>query len=87
MSWRGIINNFRYFLFLGASHCDNPLLNFRMKREVDSTLVEKGVAERVRLSAMYTRKQDELQRQHDTVKQGLEEHRAKVSVVIDLICS
>lgn len=50
-----------------------------MKREVDSTLVEKGVAERVRLTATYERKRDELQRQHDLVKQGLDDHRAKVT--------
>lgn len=58
-----------------------------MKREVDSTLVEKGVAERVRLTAMYTRKQDELQRQHEAVKHGLEEHRAKVCILEQFLFS
>ncbi|KXJ69931.1 hypothetical protein RP20_CCG025387 [Aedes albopictus] len=67
---------------LAQVHKDKDELE-RMKREVDSTLVEKGVAERVRLSAMYTRKQDELQRQHDTVKQGLEEHRAKAKAMLE----
>ncbi|XP_062547910.1 1-phosphatidylinositol 4,5-bisphosphate phosphodiesterase classes I and II isoform X1 [Armigeres subalbatus] len=67
---------------LAQVHKDKDELE-RMKREVDSTLVEKGVAERVRLSAMYTRKQDELQRQHDAVKQGLEDHRAKAKIMLE----
>lgn len=49
-----------------------------MKREVDSTLVEKGVAERVRLSQLYEKRRDELQRQHESVKAALEEHKANV---------
>jgi phosphatidylinositol phospholipase C, beta len=49
-----------------------------MKREVDSTLVEKGVAERVRLADTYSKRSEELQRQHDHVKAALAEHKAKV---------
>uniref|UniRef100_A0A182PPS9 1-phosphatidylinositol 4,5-bisphosphate phosphodiesterase n=1 Tax=Anopheles epiroticus TaxID=199890 RepID=A0A182PPS9_9DIPT len=62
---------------LAMVHKDKDELE-RMKREVDSTLVEKGVAERLRLTTTYERKCDELQRQHDAVKQGLEEHKQKV---------
>ncbi|XP_058826403.1 1-phosphatidylinositol 4,5-bisphosphate phosphodiesterase classes I and II isoform X2 [Topomyia yanbarensis] len=67
---------------LAQVHKDKDELE-RMKREVDSTLVEKGVAERVRLTATYERKRDELQRQHDQVKQGLEEHRLKAKAMLD----
>lgn len=52
-----------------------------MKREVDSTLVEKGVAERVRLTQMYEKKRDELQRQHEHVKTGLINHKAEVILI------
>lgn len=67
---------------LAQVHKDKDELE-RMKREVDSTLVEKGVAERVRLTATYERKRDELQRQHDLVKQGLDDHRAKAKAMLD----
>ncbi|XP_058452090.1 1-phosphatidylinositol 4,5-bisphosphate phosphodiesterase classes I and II isoform X2 [Malaya genurostris] len=67
---------------LAQVHKDKDELE-RMKREVDSTLVEKGVAERVRLTATYERKRDELQRQHEQVKQGLEEHRLKARTLLE----
>lgn len=54
-----------------------PLIN-RMKREVASSLVERGVTERVRLTKTYETKRDDLQRQHDAVKAALAEHRNKV---------
>lgn len=50
-----------------------------MKREVASSLVERGVTERVRLSQAYEKKRDDLQRQHELVKNSLEDHRARVS--------
>lgn len=49
-----------------------------MKREVASSLVERGVAERVRLTQAYEKKKTELQKQHDTVKSQLNDHRDKV---------
>lgn len=49
-----------------------------MKREVDSTLVEKGVTERVRLTQTYEKRREELQRQHDSVKGTLQEYKTKV---------
>ncbi|XP_065085060.1 1-phosphatidylinositol 4,5-bisphosphate phosphodiesterase classes I and II isoform X2 [Ochlerotatus camptorhynchus] len=67
---------------LAQVHKDKDELE-RMKREVDSTLVEKGVAERVRLTKTYERKRDELQRQHEAVKQGLEDHRAKAKSMFE----
>lgn len=54
------------------------LLIFRMKREVASSLVERGVAERVRLTQAYEKKKTELQKQHDIVKNQLNEHKDKV---------
>lgn len=50
----------------------------RMKREVASSLVERGVSERVRLTQAYEKRRDELQRQHNLVKNALDEHKAKV---------
>lgn len=49
-----------------------------MKREVASSVVERGVAERVRLKQTYDKRTDELQKQHDAVRNALAEHRSKV---------
>lgn len=50
----------------------------RIKREVDAAMVERGVHERVRLTTLYDRKREELEKQHEQVRQSLEEERAKV---------
>lgn len=55
-----------------------------MKREVASSLVERGVSERVRLTQGYEKKRDELQRQHELVRTALAEHKAKVSTQLNL---
>lgn len=52
-----------------------------MKREVASSLVERGVAERVRLTQAYDKKKNELQKQHDTIKTQLSDHKDKVGVI------
>lgn len=62
---------------LALVHKDKEELD-RMKREVDSNLVEKGVAERVRLTDNYKRRHDELQRQHECVKSTLNDQKEKV---------
>lgn len=49
-----------------------------MKREVASSLVERGVAERVRLTQAFENKKTEVQKQHDAVKSQLNEHKEKV---------
>lgn len=49
-----------------------------MKREVASTIVEKGVNERIRLTQIYEKKKEELLRQHQEVQTQLEEERTKV---------
>lgn len=53
----------------------------RIKREVDAAMVERGVHERVRLTTLYDRKREELEKQHEQVRQSLEEERAKVRFV------
>jgi phosphatidylinositol phospholipase C, beta len=62
---------------LALVHKDKDELE-RMKREVDSTLVEKGVAERVRLTASYERRRDILQKQHEAVRTTLNDQKEKV---------
>lgn len=62
---------------LALVHKDKDELE-RMKREVDSTLVEKGVAERVRLTASYERRRDDLIKQHDSVRAKLNDQKEKV---------
>jgi phosphatidylinositol phospholipase C, beta len=62
---------------LALVHKDKDELE-RMKREVDSTLVEKGVAERVRLTASYERRRVELEKQHDSVRNTLNDQKEKV---------
>lgn len=51
-----------------------------MKREVDSSLVERGVAERVRLTKGYDHKRDELMKQHEHVREALIQHRTEVCI-------
>jgi phosphatidylinositol phospholipase C, beta len=63
---------------LALVHKDKDELE-RMKREVDSTLVEKGVAERVRLTASYERRRDDLEKQHDAVRSSLKDQKEKVN--------
>lgn len=51
-----------------------------MKREVASSLVERGVTERVRLAQAYEKKRDQLLKQHDLIKDALTEHKNKVPI-------
>ncbi len=67
---------------LALVHKDKDELE-RMKREVDSTLVEKGVAERVRLTTSHDKRKDELQKQHDAVKNSLSDQKAKIKSLIE----
>lgn len=56
-----------------------------MKREVASSLVERGVAERVRLTQAYEKKKNDLQKHHDIVKTQLNDHKEKVLVSFTVI--
>lgn len=64
---------------LAKKHRDRDEL-VRVKREVACALVERGVAERVKLAQNYEFKRDELQRQHDAVRTALLDHRNKVNI-------
>jgi phosphatidylinositol phospholipase C, beta len=70
---------------LALVHKDKDELE-RMKREVDSTMVDKGVAERVRLTASYERRRDELQKQHENVRTTLNDQKEKVRKKRTCIC-
>lgn len=63
---------------LTQKHRDRDEL-VRMKREVASSLVERGVTERLRLAQAFEKRREDLQRQHDLVKTTLQDHRSKVS--------
>lgn len=65
---------------LAKVHKDKAELD-RMKREVAKSTVEKGVNECTRLTNIYDKKRAELERQHEEVRQRLEEERAKVCVL------
>ncbi|XP_067622681.1 1-phosphatidylinositol 4,5-bisphosphate phosphodiesterase classes I and II isoform X4 [Eurosta solidaginis] len=67
---------------LSAVHRDRDEL-VRMKREVASSVVERGVAERVRLKQTYDKRTDELQKQHETVRNALADHRTKARQILE----
>ncbi|XP_022223760.2 1-phosphatidylinositol 4,5-bisphosphate phosphodiesterase classes I and II isoform X7 [Drosophila obscura] len=67
---------------LATVHRDRDEL-VRMKREVASSVVERGVAERVRLKQTFDRRTDDLQKQHDSVRNALAEHRSKARQILD----
>ncbi|KAH8412514.1 hypothetical protein KR009_002733 [Drosophila setifemur] len=67
---------------LATVHRDRDEL-VRMKREVASSVVERGVAERVRLKQTFDRRTDELQKQHDSVRNALADHRSKARQILD----
>lgn len=54
-----------------------------MKREVASLQVERAVAERLRLTQAYDKKEAELQKQHEIVKNQLNNHKEKVRTHCD----
>ncbi|XP_011648252.1 1-phosphatidylinositol 4,5-bisphosphate phosphodiesterase classes I and II isoform X1 [Pogonomyrmex barbatus] len=62
---------------LAKVHKDKAELE-RIKREVAKSTVEKAVNECTRLTKIYDKKRAELERQHEEVRQRLEEERAKV---------
>nr|XP_018906114.1 PREDICTED: 1-phosphatidylinositol 4,5-bisphosphate phosphodiesterase classes I and II [Bemisia tabaci] len=49
----------------------------RIKREVASAVVEKGVSERVRLSQLYEKRREDLEKQHQLVRLSFEEEKTK----------
>ncbi|XP_020812640.1 1-phosphatidylinositol 4,5-bisphosphate phosphodiesterase classes I and II isoform X2 [Drosophila serrata] len=67
---------------LATVHRDRDEL-VRMKREVASSVVERGVAERVRLKQTFERRTDELLKQHESVRNALVDHRSKARQILD----
>ncbi|XP_036340679.1 1-phosphatidylinositol 4,5-bisphosphate phosphodiesterase classes I and II isoform X1 [Rhagoletis pomonella] len=67
---------------LSSVHRDRDEL-VRMKREVASSVVERGVAERVRLKQTYDKRTDDLQKQHELVRNALAEHRNKARQIFE----
>lgn len=70
---------------LAKKHRDRDEL-VRVKREFASALVERGVAERVRVAQSYEAKRDDLVRQHELVRLALAEHKTKVTIIFSTIC-
>lgn len=66
---------------LAKQHRDRDEL-VRMKREVASAMVEKGVHERVRLTELYNKKREELERQHNEIRTQLTNEKAKVRAAL-----
>lgn len=62
---------------LAKDHKDKAELD-RMKREVAKVSIEKGVNECTRLTQTYEKKRLELERQHEEVRQRLDEEKQKV---------
>uniref|UniRef100_A0A034V484 1-phosphatidylinositol 4,5-bisphosphate phosphodiesterase n=1 Tax=Bactrocera dorsalis TaxID=27457 RepID=A0A034V484_BACDO len=67
---------------LSSVHRDRDEL-VRMKREVASSVVDRGVAERVRLKQTYDKRTDDLQKQHESVRNALTEHRNKARQILE----
>lgn len=65
---------------LAKRHRDRDEL-VRVKREVASAVVDRGVSERERLGQCYEMRKDELLRQHELVRNVMAETRAKVSII------
>lgn len=57
---------------------------YRMKREVASNIVERGVAERMRLRENFEKENDKLQQEHELIRKALMEHKEKVSSILIL---
>lgn len=67
---------------LAKVHKDRDEL-VRIKRELDSQMVDKGVHERIRLTEAYERRREHLTRQHERVRQQLTDHREQAKLTID----
>lgn len=52
-----------------------------MKREVASTIVERGVAERMRLRENFEKRNEKLQQEHELIRKALMEHKARVITI------
>lgn len=69
---------------LSKQHKDKDEV-MRMKREVASSIVEKGVHERMRLTQIYEKKREQLEHHHQEVRSLLETEKNKVDYLICFI--
>ena len=69
---------------MAKEHKDKAELD-RIKREVDQLTVQKGVNECTKITQVYEKKKMELERQHEEVRQKLQEEKTKVSCNVFLI--
>ncbi|XP_011296574.1 1-phosphatidylinositol 4,5-bisphosphate phosphodiesterase classes I and II isoform X2 [Musca domestica] len=67
---------------LALVHKDKDEL-VRMKREVRSSVVERGVAERSRLMNVYEQRSEELRKQHDLVRNSFAEHKTMALQIME----
>ncbi|KAK7575739.1 hypothetical protein V9T40_012025 [Parthenolecanium corni] len=54
----------------------------RIKREISSSMVEKGVGERKRLTQLYEKRKEDLEKKHEEVRLSVEEERQKAKAAI-----
>ncbi|XP_045479172.1 1-phosphatidylinositol 4,5-bisphosphate phosphodiesterase classes I and II isoform X2 [Harmonia axyridis] len=54
----------------------------RIKKEVESAVVNRGVSEREKLSQQFNEKQDDLTRQHENVKEAVNDYRSKAKAAL-----
>ncbi|XP_075225667.1 phospholipase C at 21C isoform X2 [Lycorma delicatula] len=66
---------------LSKQHKDKDEV-MRMKREVASSIVEKGVNERMRLTEIYEKKREQLEHQHQEVRTHLDNERSKAKAAL-----
>ncbi|KAK5643289.1 hypothetical protein RI129_007134 [Pyrocoelia pectoralis] len=66
---------------LAKKHRDRDEL-VRVKREVASAVVDRGVTERERLGQTFEVRKEELTRQHEAVKNALTEHKQKAKIAM-----
>ncbi|KAF5302269.1 hypothetical protein FQA39_LY10308 [Lamprigera yunnana] len=67
---------------LAKKHRDRDEL-VRVKREVASAVVDRGVTERERLGQTFETRKEELIRQHEAVRSALTEHKTKAKVTMN----
>ncbi|XP_013102546.1 1-phosphatidylinositol 4,5-bisphosphate phosphodiesterase classes I and II isoform X4 [Stomoxys calcitrans] len=67
---------------LALVHKDKDEL-VRMKREVRSSVVERGVAERSRLMNVYEQRTEELRKQHESVRNSFAEHKTMALQIME----
>lgn len=58
---------------------------YRIKREVNTSMIERGVKERLNLRKLYEKKREELISQYDELREQLEEEKMKVDFPVFIL--